>query len=110
MIVIHMITPMQYILCPYIHGVRAVYSSFPTCLSFVVETLTGGEAKVEVSGGGLPFPYSTTRKLCNLAKKVNITCPIKPGKFPLHLNQNIPSIVPPVSEPLYSLLLEICIQ
>ena len=62
------------------------------------EEVTGGEVKVSVKYGIIPV-FSKTFNLCDEAKMIGLTCPLKPMMYPDgSLSVDIPSAIPGVSQ------------
>ena len=62
-----------------------------------VETITSGQVVLTVQKVGTPFDIKKTVDLCDLVKKVKMSCPLQKGTFHLDVSHKIPSFVPPVS-------------
>ncbi len=69
-------------------------------------TITSGTIYVTAELFGVPFFTNKTWDLCSQAKRVNISCPIKPGELKLSAEPTITALAPHVS--IYSVALLLC--
>jgi len=58
--------------------------------------VTGGEVKVEIKWGIIPF--STTLLICDLVEKIGMTCPVPRGPGSNSITQAIPDDIPGVGD------------